>query len=99
MVSLEVRRSRPTPTVFPRNCWLSQGAFGWPPYRSGSFKHQACWAARQASMIWSRVLGRPGEIDEEGNELVEYREQTERPDATIDDTCFMLAIFDKVWEM
>lgn len=86
-----------TPSTFPRNCWLSWEAFGFPPFGHYQYHYQACWAAREASKTWSRVLGKPTEVDCEGTVLAD-RKKAERPDETIDDTCFMLAVFDKVFE-
>lgn len=88
-----------TPTGFPRNSWLNRSALGMPPFRKGEYKYEACYAARHASRTWSRVLGLTPDIDEDGDELECEVTEAELPDDTIDDTCFMLALFDKVWEM
>lgn len=87
----------PTPDAFPRNSWLNYNAFDFPPYHPGKWVYDACWAGCEASMAWSRVLGVPVEVDISGSPYSPLRPP--RPGDTVDDTAFMLAIFDKVHEM
>lgn len=78
-----------TPEVFPRDSWNVVSDFGVPPFGPTEWKYEVSWAARSASLTWSRGLGRspnetPCPIPE--------------PDE-VDDTCFMLAMTDKALEM
>lgn len=87
----------PTPDTFPRNSWLSLDAFGFPR----EYKYEACWAASNASMAWSRVLGVPAEVELDGSPY-QPLDASPPPPAdydVVDDTMFMLALFDKVHEM
>jgi hypothetical protein len=93
-------RRAPTPDIFPRNSrlssWVSWEAFGFPSCGSRECKYQACWAAGSASMLWSRAHGVPCEVARDGSP---HEPPDLRPLDAIDDTVFMLAMFDKVYEM
>lgn len=130
------------PKTFPCNVWLSREYLIEPFFGAihGSNVDQFCWAAREASKMWSCVLGvveelpkAPGDVENakagdnwtDDNDfrfpntpdavVVASAEQLEaygnREDQTVehdgnhppinvvDDTCFMLAVFDKVTEI
>lgn len=75
---------------FPRRDYhLSVGCFGFPPYGPGQGKREVVWAARRASLSWCSLM-------------LEEAERTGIPEdeirVAVDDTCFALAVFDKVWE-
>lgn len=78
-----------TPEVFPRDSWNIISDFGVPPFAPDEYKYEMCWAARSASMTWSRALGRS--VDDRKSPIPEPAE--------VDDTCFMLAMSDKAFEM
>lgn len=100
-----------TPAAFPRNNWVYWQAFGMPPYRAREWRSEAAWAASEASMAWSRALGVPEELNLDGSEPSDLEDvastadpkdelfMPSRLDDEIDDTVFMLAIFDKAHEM
>lgn len=94
----EARFYPPLPGIFPRNSWYNSESFGIPPYTPPRTDHwEYCWAAREASRTWSRVIGQIDLIDR----LKSYPESKHYPPSpdVIDDLCFALAVFDKTFEM
>lgn len=81
----------PLSPAFPRDTWPERAVFGVPPYQSGEYAYEACWAAREASKCWARVLAR------ENGDMV-FTHVHDQGDL-VDATCFKLAVLDKALEV
>lgn len=58
-MTIDIRRLEDipdAPEVFPRDSWHIESEFGVPPYGPSEYKYEVGWAARAASMTWSRLL-------------------------------------------
>lgn len=83
-------------TPFPRNSWLCLRDFELPVFGKRSLRNEACWAASEASLTWSKALNRPVRVLLDGTP---YDPAPIPCDTAIDAACFMLAVYDKVHEM
>lgn len=87
------------PLLFPRNSWHSTECFGLPPFEDegGPARYEMCWASREASRTFSRVIGQPDIVDRQPT-YYETKIYPPSPDR-IDRLCFILAVFDKMHEV
>lgn len=77
------------PTTFPRTQWLELVPS--PPFHESHTATQVAWSGQQASWCWSRCKGNAAP---QPNHLT----APAVPDV-VDETCFKLAVFDKVFEL
>lgn len=82
----------PLSAAFPRNSWSEGAVFGLPPYHSGEHAYQLCWAAREASKCWERVLSREHADSGDLSSSIQASD-------VVDATCFKLAVVDKALEV